>query len=188
MIAENRQQSQEHHSDKTMRLLRHKLLSSCLIFISRFDDFIIWYTILFPHQMKSECQCCSICSAADVNPLFWFWHNFNTDLPTCANWTPDGAITGLTRVWCDQWEDFIVTDWPMRGVGWKDVPCDHNIPCAIRLPSPVSHPTTINIKIDLSRLRIKELNMKTWECVPDVLSPLAKLKQRIYQIKPLRMI
>ena len=100
----------EHHSDKTMRLLRHKLLSSCLTFVSRFDDFIIWFTFLFPHQMKSECQCCSICSGADVNPLFWFWHNFNTDLPTCANWTPDGAITGLRRALCDQWEAFIVTD------------------------------------------------------------------------------
>ena len=41
MIAENRKKSLEHHSDKTMRLLRHKLLSSCLTFVSRFDDFII---------------------------------------------------------------------------------------------------------------------------------------------------
>ena len=66
---------------------------------------------------------------------------------------------GLWRI--DQWE---------ARTG-EDEPCDHNIPCAIRLPPLVSHPTTINTKIDLWAPRIKELNMKTLECFPFILSP-----------------
>ena len=68
----------------------------CLSFISRFDDFIIWYTFPLPHQMKSG----DVSGAPYAAGLMWT-HYFSFDIISIQTCQPVqiGLQTVPSRTW-----------------------------------------------------------------------------------------